>query len=300
MQKIAGFRSLADSRAGGSGIYPLRSKKNGTLPLTALETLRTEIHSLHDRYRQQAHGLNDVSIAVAEPAGACVVCGVRMTVQKTIQHTGITLAHGSFRSRETVYVCPSGCKREGKLVTARSSSLAKLLLPKSKVGYDVMVHIGRARFIQCRQRDEIRADLETHHGITLSTGEISSLNQRLLVYLEALHWTSPAARFVPQRQTVASASRLRPPARPQSGKLHRSWPRCAHSVARPTGSPRPDPGRRGRDHHGPQSRSVGVGLSRRRRRFRFSLRPSLAGSLRPLPSALGRNPDIPAPTSRRY
>ena len=94
MQKIAGFRSLADSRAGGSGIYPLRSKKNGTLPLTALETLRTEIHSLHDRYRQQAHGLNDVSIAVAEPAGACVVCGVRMTVQKTIQHTGITLAHG--------------------------------------------------------------------------------------------------------------------------------------------------------------------------------------------------------------
>jgi len=118
-----------------------------------------------------------------------------MKVQKTVPHTGLTLAHGSFRSRETVYVCPSGCKREGKLVTARSSSLAKLLLPKCTVGYDVLVYIGRARFIHCRQREEIRADLETQHGVTLSTGEISSLSQRFLVYLEALHWKSaPALR----------------------------------------------------------------------------------------------------------
>jgi len=161
----------------------------------ALETLRAEIHSLRDKYRQQAHGLSDVSIPVAEPAGACVVCGVRMKVQKTVQHTGLTLAHGSFRSRETVYVCPSGCQQQGKLVTARSSSLAKLLLPKSTVGYDVMVHIGLARFLHGRQREEIRADLETQHGITLSTGEISGLGQRFLVYLEALHWKSaPALR----------------------------------------------------------------------------------------------------------
>jgi hypothetical protein len=139
--------------------------------------------------------LNDVSITVAELAGTCAVCGVRMKVQKTVPHTGLTLAHGSFRSRETVHVCPSGCKRQGKFVTARSSSLAKLLLPRSKVGYDVLVHIGLARFIHCHQRDEIRADLETQHGITLSTGEISSLSQRFLVYLEALHWKSaPALR----------------------------------------------------------------------------------------------------------
>ena len=157
--------------------------------------MRGEIDSFNDTYRQQAHGLNDVSITVTEPAGACAVCGLRMKVQKTVPHTGLTLAHGSFRSRETVYVCPSGCKREGKLVTARSSSLAKLLLPKCTVGYDVMVHIGQARFIHCRQREEIRADLETQHGITLSTGEISSLSRRFLVYLEALHWKSaPALR----------------------------------------------------------------------------------------------------------
>ena len=152
-----------------------------------------EVHCLQDRYREQAHALKNVPITVAEPAGACAVCGVRMKVQKTVQHTGLTLAHGSFRSRETVYVCPSRCKQGGKLVTARSSRLAKLLLPKSTVGYDVMVHVGLERFVHCRQREEIRTDLQTRHGITLSTGEISGLGRRFLIYLEALHWRSAPA-----------------------------------------------------------------------------------------------------------
>lgn len=156
-----------------------------------------EVHSLQDRYREQAHGLKNVPITVAEPAGVCAVCGVRMKVQKTVQHTGLTLAHGSFRSRETVYVCPSGCRQAGKLVTARSSSLSQLLLPKSTVGYNVMVQVGLERFVHCRQREEIRADLQTQHGITLSTGEISGLGRRFLIYLEALHWKSaPALREV--------------------------------------------------------------------------------------------------------
>jgi hypothetical protein len=95
-----------------------------------LETLRAEIHSFHDRYRQQAYGLSGVSITVAEPAGACVVCAVRMKVQKTVHHTGWTLAHGSFRCRETVYVCPSECKRQGqarncKVIQSGQASVAQ-------------------------------------------------------------------------------------------------------------------------------------------------------------------------------
>jgi len=111
-----------------------------------------------------------------------------MNVQKTIQRSGRTLAHGSFRVGETVWVCPSGCKQEGKPVTARSSHLAQLLLPRSRVGYDVLVYVGCQRFLQYRQRLEIRADLERQYGIVLSTGEISALGQRFLLYLERLHW----------------------------------------------------------------------------------------------------------------
>jgi hypothetical protein len=110
-----------------------------------------------------------------------------MYVQKTVRHNGLTLSHGSFSVRETVRVCGFGCRREGSRVVHRPATLAGLIPPGSVVGYDVMVHIGLERFVHHRQRDEIRAALEKQHGIVLSSGEISDLGRRFLIYLEALH-----------------------------------------------------------------------------------------------------------------
>jgi hypothetical protein len=87
---------------------------------------------------------------VREPA-TCRLCGVDMKVQKTIRRGGRTLAHGSFQVWEPIYVCRGGCRQEGKPVTARSSQLAKLLLPRSTVGYDVLVYVGCQRFVHYRQ-----------------------------------------------------------------------------------------------------------------------------------------------------
>ena len=157
--------------------------------------MRVEVHSVHDAYRRQVHSLHGLMIAVNEGDGTCTDCGGRMVVQKTVTHTGMTQAHGLFRVRETVYSCALRCKKEGKFVTRRSSELAKLLLPKSAVGYDIMVHVGLERFVHYRQREEIRAGLEKLYGISLSSGEISDLAHRFLVYLEALHRASaPALR----------------------------------------------------------------------------------------------------------
>jgi len=59
----------------------------------------------------------------------------------------------------------------------------------------VMVHVGLGRFVQHRQREEIRADLLRRHGIDLSAGEISELGRRFLTYLEELHRSrAPALR----------------------------------------------------------------------------------------------------------
>jgi hypothetical protein len=157
--------------------------------------LRSEVDSLHERYQKQVHGLSDILVTAAPSPGRCPVCGIAMKVRKTLQRGGATLAHGSFRVRETVYACPSGCKKQGRIVIARSLDLAKLLLPRSGVGYDLMVQIGLDRFVRHRQREEIRADLKSLHGIVLSTGEISGLGLRFLTYLEALHRRSaPALR----------------------------------------------------------------------------------------------------------
>ena len=138
--------------------------------------------------------LKEVSVAVRELA-VCPHCDVAMQVQKTVLRRGRTLAHGCFEVHETILICSSGCRQDGKPVTARSTQLAQLLVPRGTVGYDVMVYVGCQRFVHFRQREEIREQLEKQYGIILSTGEISSLVRRFVVYLAKLHWQSaPALR----------------------------------------------------------------------------------------------------------
>ncbi len=116
-----------------------------------------------------------------------------MHVQKTALHGGRTLAHGTFQVNETIHVCAAGCTKpglDGKPVRAlirRQAEVAALLLPRSTVGYDVMTFVGLERFIRYRQRDEIVEALERTSGLRLSTGEVSDLERRFLVYLRALH-----------------------------------------------------------------------------------------------------------------
>jgi hypothetical protein len=139
--------------------------------------------------------LAGVLVTADEPRKTCAFCQGPMDVQKTLQRQAITLAHGPFRVREIVHVCAARCKKRGALVTQRAAALAELIPPKSTVGYDVMVHVGIERFVHHRQREEIRRTLEREHAISLSSGEISTLGARFLVYLEALHEAAaPALR----------------------------------------------------------------------------------------------------------
>src|SRR5437870_8681505 len=130
------------TRADRNHLGPLPSKKNSPRTLQAREALRSVIASLDQRYREQLHEVETVPLIVREPPEACAVCGGRMNVQKTIQRWGKTLAHGLFRVRETIYACASRRKKGHRVVTARSSFFAQLLLPHSTVGYDLLVYVG--------------------------------------------------------------------------------------------------------------------------------------------------------------
>jgi len=111
-----------------------------------------------------------------------------MNVQKTIPRSGMTLAHGAFEARETVLECAAGCRTpDGRKVTHRQPELARLLLPGSPIGYDLMAHVGVARFVHYRRREDIREELARGYGLRLSTGEVSLLGKRFLTYLQALH-----------------------------------------------------------------------------------------------------------------
>lgn len=142
---------------------------------------------MQDGYQNHLFDVAGVLVTADDPLQTCPVCHGSMHVQKIVLRNGLTLSHGSFQTRETVRVCASGCRHEGSPVVHRPATLASLIPPGSVVGYDVMVHVGLERFVRHRQRDEIRAGLEKQQGIVLSSGEISDLGRRFLVYLEALH-----------------------------------------------------------------------------------------------------------------
>ncbi|MDH3639886.1 MAG: hypothetical protein OES09_15700 [Gammaproteobacteria bacterium] len=70
-----------------------------------------------------------------------------------------------------------------------SDALSRLVGPHQRYGYDLIVHVGLARYLRGKQREEIRAELYRERGFTLSDGSISNLCDRFLVYFEALHLT---------------------------------------------------------------------------------------------------------------
>jgi hypothetical protein len=109
-------------------------------------------------------------------------------VQKTHDHRVVTIEHGAFVVHETTRSCVAQCQHpSGELVTRRSEILSCKVPPGAVYGYDLEVFIGLGRFVQKRQREQLRAKLEQVYGITLSSGEISHLTGRFVAHLEELH-----------------------------------------------------------------------------------------------------------------
>jgi hypothetical protein len=162
-----------------------------------------DVKSMRYQLDQRMQNRSRPLVYAQDEPGQCPVCGGEMLVQKSCAvRTVDTIENGTFDVRETVHVCKRGCRfPSGPLVTERSSTLADLVLHGRGVGYDVMVFIGRQRFQEHRQREEIQQTLSAEpYRIHLSTGEISILAQLFLEYLERLHYS----RAEPLRAALAS------------------------------------------------------------------------------------------------
>jgi len=157
--------------------------------LKTLAALREKIHTLHECFIQKGLDLPGVVVTAKEQPGPCEICQGPMHVQKTFQHEGRTIAHGTFDVHETIWVCAAKCRHfSGKLVTRRANSVVQCIMPNGITGYDLMVFVGRKRYLEHRQREEIRAELREKHATQISSGEVTRLARRFLDYLTRLHY----------------------------------------------------------------------------------------------------------------
>lgn len=113
----------------------------------------------------------------------CPDCGSTLHVRKTRPKTVVTMDIGAFRAKETVLFCP-----HDQLVFS-SRQLRRLVPKKGTFGFDVIVEVGQALFIHCRNNKEVMKDLAANN-VFMSEREISYLGRKFIIYLALAHHQS--------------------------------------------------------------------------------------------------------------
>ena len=105
-----------------------------------------------------------------------LACGSRLQVQKTRTKTVATLDIGTFLAKETVLFCPQ------TQTTFISEKLRKLAPEGGTFGFDIIVEVGLALFVHCRNNREIMQGLAAKN-VFVSESEISYLGRKFIIYL---------------------------------------------------------------------------------------------------------------------
>ena len=69
---------------------------------------------------------------------------------------------------------------------SRADLTPRLVAPKSKFGFDVMVFVGKSLFLRCRGEKEIQHKL-IERNIPISIREIGYLGKKFIIYLALAH-----------------------------------------------------------------------------------------------------------------
>ena len=127
-------------------------------------------------------------IRFAPALNRCPRCHHPTQVWKTHTREVATLRIGHFIAHETQGYCPHCADRPVFL----AEELQQLVPPGARYGYDVLVQVGEALFLRCRNSKEIQQQLG-EKNIEISLREIDYLGRRFIVYLALVHEQSRAA-----------------------------------------------------------------------------------------------------------
>jgi len=121
----------------------------------------------------------------------CPICVEPTAYYKTTKkRTVTTLRYGPVSFRESQAVCSRHRYRpeDNTPIIYGSYFVRSLAPPKAHIGYDVIVEIGKKRFLDNRQIEEIVQDLSAH-GITISGSCVSRWADYFGAAVECLHHT---------------------------------------------------------------------------------------------------------------
>jgi len=117
----------------------------------------------------------------------CPICGETL---RTLRHTEprkvISIRYGAFEAVERQGFCP----RHPDAPPFRSRELRRIVAPGAKYAYDVLAAVGLARFLECRQAEEIERELSRHPGIEIHVSTINCLARKFVAYFQLVHGQS--------------------------------------------------------------------------------------------------------------
>ncbi len=115
---------------------------------------------------------------------ACQQCGEPLRLLVTRERKVISAVYGTFTAVERQGYCPMHPKRP----PARSRELPRIVASGANHAYDVIAQVGLARFLQCRQNEEIRIDLSRRRGgIEVPVSTVGYLARKFVAYFQIVH-----------------------------------------------------------------------------------------------------------------
>lgn len=121
-----------------------------------------------------------ITVTFRPESRSCPRCKEWMKVRSTKTKPASTLLIGQFLARRYSYYCP----RCGSVVG--SEELNRLVPSGCKNGYDVMVYVGKAFFLNSWDNEHIVSGL-TEQNVIVCPSEISYMAKKFIVYLSLLH-----------------------------------------------------------------------------------------------------------------
>ncbi|MFC1708102.1 hypothetical protein ACFL59_15000 [Planctomycetota bacterium] len=106
-----------------------------------------------------------------------------LRLRRTKRRKIVSLRYGRFLAVEQIGFFPD----HPELPDVRSRELARVVAKGANYAYDLLVRVGIAHFVECRQYVEIKDELTSRHALEIPVRTIGHLARKFVAYVQVVH-----------------------------------------------------------------------------------------------------------------